>query len=303
MESPVVNAFSLPNGALYITTGLLARIENEAQLATVLGHELIHYMNRHVLQELRNQQNQQTTAAVVGLIFAVPTVGLSLKATQLWAISAVSGYSQELEVEADKATLQLIVTVNYDPREAPRVFEQLLAAQKEEGLKEPYHFVSHPKLQDRIDNNRELIRNDYTDVISRGRLYVGANEYLENVKNLLLDNAALDIDIDHFNSAQAAINKHLAVNPSSARAYYLLGNLYRKKPEGGPTMENALVNYLKAAQLPDPPAEVYREIGLLYRSKGDQGKANVAFQKYLSMKPDAVDALIIKSYVVETKSS
>jgi len=93
LRSPSVNAFILPNGAMYITAGLLARIKNEAQLATILSHELGHYMNRHALKESRNTQNKEKAASLMGLLLGG---GLGHEATQVWTMASTSGYSREL---------------------------------------------------------------------------------------------------------------------------------------------------------------------------------------------------------------
>ena len=65
---PRLNAFALPHGAIYVTTGLLAALETEDQLAAVLGHELTHIENRHQLREDRALRNRQITFATIGAI-------------------------------------------------------------------------------------------------------------------------------------------------------------------------------------------------------------------------------------------
>src|SRR5713101_6822538 len=64
-RDPTLNAFALPNGKVYIHTGLLSRVENEAQLSMILGHELTHVTNRHALMFNRDAQNKQFTAPAI----------------------------------------------------------------------------------------------------------------------------------------------------------------------------------------------------------------------------------------------
>src|SRR5919108_5485435 len=54
VRNPYLNAFTLPNGVIYVHTGILARMENEAQLATLLGHEMTHATHRHAIQAVRS---------------------------------------------------------------------------------------------------------------------------------------------------------------------------------------------------------------------------------------------------------
>ena len=66
-----LNAFALPHGTIYINTGLLARMDNEAQLATVFGHELTHFTHRHALKETRNAKNKTVFHESVSSLFVL----------------------------------------------------------------------------------------------------------------------------------------------------------------------------------------------------------------------------------------
>ncbi len=89
------NAFALPNGAIFLHTGILARMDNEAQLALLLGHEMTHTTNRHMANQVRGMKN-----------FDVLLLGNL----------AAAGYSRELETEADASGFKLLVNAGYDPR-------------------------------------------------------------------------------------------------------------------------------------------------------------------------------------------
>src|SRR2546426_1578591 len=67
LRDPTLNAFAMPNGRVYIHTGLLARLDNEAQLAMIVGHEMTHVTNRHALSFTRDAQNQQIPFTVVAV--------------------------------------------------------------------------------------------------------------------------------------------------------------------------------------------------------------------------------------------
>src|SRR5262245_23430426 len=70
-RDPTLNAFAMPNGHVYVHTGLLARVENEAQLATILGHELTHVTNRHALKFERDSQNKQIGLTALGIAASI----------------------------------------------------------------------------------------------------------------------------------------------------------------------------------------------------------------------------------------
>ena len=89
-DSTELNAFALPNGSIYFNIGLLARIENEAQLATILAHEAAHFIEKHSFRQRVSSKNY-AAFAVSGIPFS-----------RLVAVSSISGFSQDLEREADK---------------------------------------------------------------------------------------------------------------------------------------------------------------------------------------------------------
>ncbi len=169
VKYPFLNAFALPHGVIYIHTGILARMDNEAQLATILGHEIIHFTHRHTLKEMRDAQNKensilvlQTILSVAGTAFGVggQFAGLSDQTGAIWALASIRGYSRELENEADREGLRLMIKAGYDPEEAVKVFEHLQRELDEQKIKEPFFLGTHPRVQERINNYRGLLEKE-----------------------------------------------------------------------------------------------------------------------------------------------
>ncbi|MDP3123384.1 MAG: M48 family metallopeptidase, partial [Thiobacillus sp.] len=88
LNAQQINAFALPNGSIYVNAGLIARFENEAQLATVLAHEGAHFTHRHSLQQAERLRNTAAFALVVAML-GVPLVG------DIVVLSSMFGYSRE----------------------------------------------------------------------------------------------------------------------------------------------------------------------------------------------------------------
>lgn len=119
IEDPTINAAALPDGTLLINTGLLGAVDNEAQLAFVLSHEMAHVLQAHYKREI-----DETRASRVGLFVAgiaagafIGDVGVFL--AQVGVASVVNGHQRELENQADRLGLQNVIDHGYDPREAP----------------------------------------------------------------------------------------------------------------------------------------------------------------------------------------
>lgn len=160
VDAPDVNAFALPGGYIYVTRGILAYLNSEAELAAVLGHELGHVTARHSVQQLT-----AATAANIGAnilqIFVPQTRGaLGGNAINLLGGALLSGYGREHELEADRLGAEYLARTGYDPQAMVKVVgvlknQELFDAEvaKAEG-REPraYHglFASHPDNDTRL---------------------------------------------------------------------------------------------------------------------------------------------------------
>ena len=96
LKDPALNAFALPNGRIYVHTGIIAAAENEEQLAGLLAHEITHVLNRHAIKQMRSLTNKSALFSVVGIPIAIAGGNLGSILTQLATISSIFGYSQQL---------------------------------------------------------------------------------------------------------------------------------------------------------------------------------------------------------------
>ena len=125
LKGPQFDAFVLPDGHLYVNVGLLARFEDEAQLATVLAHEGVPGASPAWVPRTSSIKSATAFGLVVDMV-GIPLVGSVI------TLSSIFGYSRELESEADNVGFQRLVAAGYDTRQAPRTFEHLLEQVKTE---------------------------------------------------------------------------------------------------------------------------------------------------------------------------
>jgi beta-barrel assembly-enhancing protease len=312
LQNPLLNAFAMPNGTIYLHTGLLARMENEAQLAALLGHEITHATHRHSAKHFRDVQNKaaalsvlRMTTAGVGNVFG-GLGGLAGDFVNLLgtvgAVASIYGYSRDLEREADLEGFRRLINVGYDPTEASKLFGHLQRKLDEEkDTKEPFFFGTHPRLQERIDTYTELLRTQYPrEAAARGRLR-NAEPFLARTQRLLLDNAVLDLRIGRFNTAKVTIEKFLQQAPSNPRALYLLGEVLRQQATSEHTAQ--AVQAYKSAMTSDPEfADPYKGLGLLYYKHNQREWALPLFERYLTLAPEASERGYIDAYVRELKA-
>lgn len=296
IKNPHVNAFAYPNGLIFIHTGFLAKMENEAQLATVLAHEIAHVIHRHSIQGFRNLKN---TAAVFGTlqVVAAPAGIYGLAPIFLGAVAsmaAVSGHSKEMEREADKVGMDLLIKSGHDLREAVRLFERVEKYIEEEKINEPFFFGSHPRLQERRDSYAQLLEGR----VGHMKGETGIERFKERIGRLLLDSASMDLSMGRFGLAKAAIDKFLELEPRNAKARFYLGEFYRKRGEGSDT-EKAEQEFHIAVQYDASYPEPHRALGFIYLKRGLMDEARNEFEKYLSLVRDADDRQYIEKYLQE----
>jgi predicted Zn-dependent protease len=177
LDSSAINAFALPGGYIYITRGLLAYLNSEAELAAVLGHEIGHVTARHSVR-------QQSTAAVTGILGAVVATSTGVQGvdslTDMASTAIVRGYGRDHELEADRLGAEYLAKSGYDPNAMLEVvgilknqeaFETMVA--KKEGREaNVYHglFSTHPDNDARFQevvNAAQLHRSGTSSRINR----------------------------------------------------------------------------------------------------------------------------------------
>ena len=187
VDSTQVNAFALPGGYIYITRGMLAYLNSEAELAAVLGHEIGHVTARHSVR-------QQSTSAVTGILGAVLAASTGIQGadslTSLAGTAIVRGYGRDHELEADRLGAEYLARSGYDPEAMLKVVSVLknqeafeVAIAKKEG-RQPnvYHglFSTHPDNDARFHEVVNAAKKYKTD----GSPRIGRDSYLLRLDGL-----------------------------------------------------------------------------------------------------------------------
>jgi metalloendopeptidase OMA1, mitochondrial len=145
------NAFCLPGGKIVVYTGILPLTQNDAGLATVLGHEVAHATAEHVAERIEREHLTEIAAAIIaGGVAFTPNQFLRIEA--LLGVGATLPFSRKQESEADHIGLVYMARAGYDPRQALAFWKRMLRASKG---KEPPEFLSdHPSDAHRVDRIR-----------------------------------------------------------------------------------------------------------------------------------------------------
>ncbi len=281
VADPTLNAFAYPHGAIYVHTGLLSRLDNEAQLASVLGHEVVHTTHRHGLRTSRRVKN----ATAFHATFTVGTYGVGALLGGLGALASISGYSQELEREADLAGFALLVAAGYDPREAPKAFRRLQEEAIRTELKEPFFFGSHPRLAERIRNfDTQLARLPAERHIGDVR----TTEYARIMLPAFRLDAEAALRAGDLEQAEASAKRTLELAPGDPVARLHLAEARRRRADKDSL---ATARSELEALTRDAPelARAWRALGLVLQHLDETDAAARCFQRYLELAPDAPD--------------
>jgi len=158
VDDATINAFALPGGHIFIHRGLLNHLNNEAELAAVLGHEIGHVTARHAVRRYTQIQSYQMGMAITSIFVPIPQAIGNI--SKLLATSFISGFGREQELQADLLALKYAPKAGYDPHAVIALLSTLQRLEhirtlekKDAGEKSPeYHgaFATHPETSQRI---------------------------------------------------------------------------------------------------------------------------------------------------------
>jgi len=297
-KDTTVNAWVYPNGTVAVQTGLLTALENEAQLAAILGHEVAHFLNRHAFIQIKAKQKQSVIGKGLGVLataaVAAKTGQLNsglLDSGQIWTDLVTSGYSRKLETVADLQGLQLMTAAGYPPDQALPAFEAM-RIDDDDQVNVAKMWSSHPDIDKRKKNLSKQIKKNKASSNSEG---LDQKKYMSAVRLALLSNSQLQVERRLYDSAIENLKSFTSNIPEDARGHYLLGEALRKqKPESN--YDARISAYQSAIASNSNFAEPYRELGMAYRQQRKQQQAYEAFSQYLKLAPTAPDAPIINWY-------
>ncbi|NDC50314.1 MAG: M48 family peptidase [Burkholderiaceae bacterium] len=164
VKDPSINAFALPGGFIGFHTGLLITAETDSEVASVMGHEIGHVLQRHLARSLERQGTNSIIALagiVLGALAAASNPGAAaglITGGQALAIQNQLSYSRDAEREADRIGFQILQASGYDVNGAPAFFQRL---QKAYGIMDsgvPGYLRTHPLTTDRIADMQDRAR-------------------------------------------------------------------------------------------------------------------------------------------------
>jgi len=172
LNNKTVNAFALPGGYIFITKGMLEKLQTEAQLAGILAHETVHVVARHSSAAMSTQIG---TELLLSAVITEDTPSSVSTAANLTRQIVTLKYSRKDERQADMAGMDYMVKAGYDPYGMVETMQMLQREQKTRSIE---FFSTHPEPANRVTYLREKIQTKYP---APGGLKVGREDYQSRV--------------------------------------------------------------------------------------------------------------------------
>jgi len=226
VRDPQPNAFALPNGSIYVTTGLLSLMDNESQLAAIIAHELTHVMRRHTYQHNRSNRKKFLTMnimAAVGAYAPMGAVGAVIMVVTTVApfimVATMYGYSRELEREADLKGIDMMISAEYPPEEMIQVMKLLNKDIEGENIRLFYN--DHPSLDERIKYLSGYLGARADKVTPQMALNRERAAYFRNMEPVMRHNLQLSINSGRYRSAVYLAQRLVDFHPDSENLFWL----------------------------------------------------------------------------------
>ena len=247
VRDPQPNAFALPNGSIYVTTGLMTLIDNESQLAAILAHELTHVMRRHTYVHNRSNRKKFLTMNVMaaigayapgGIVGAVITVVTTV--APFIMIATIYGYSRDLEREADLKGIDMMITAEYAPEEMVNVMKLLNKDFEGENIRLFYN--DHPSLEERIKYLSGYLGARADRVTHQMELHRERAAYFRSVESVMRHDLQLAINAGRARSAVYFAQRLVDFHEDSENLFWLAEAYRTLGPRAAQLTEKEMTN-------------------------------------------------------------
>ena len=255
---------------------------------------MTHYLRRHTLQRWRDIRAK--TDALAFFQFATAVVGLGIVGivAQVATLGSIQSFNRDQERESDRVGFEMMAGAGYEPEEAPRIWDALVAEKEaSDRPKRSIFFASHPTSEERRESLAEMAAAYQTMAAELGR-----KRFVEMTAGFRGGWLRDDLRQRDFGAMQVVLDNLKKAGANLGELYYYQGELHRLRAETEEgDIYKALTAYKQAIDLGGAPPEVHCALGLIHWSAKRESEAKLAFEAYLSAAAEAPDRAMIEHYL------
>ncbi|MFT3807316.1 M48 family metalloprotease [Arenimonas sp.] len=296
VDMPWFNASMAPNGMMVVWTGALLRMQNEADLALVVGHEFGHYRERHTLQQWRKLKRSSAFLSTFGVLATGTGFGVAGMVANIAGIASMSKFSRDKEREADRIGLERMLALGYDPHSGVKLWDGMVREEEARDYGKPLPaFASHPQTRERRDDLKAA-----ADAAATTQNELGRERFLAATASFVEHWLENELTRRMYSTSVEAIGLLRTTAPAERSGLYsfYLGEAYRRRNKPG-DQDLADGLYAEAVGQAGAPPQAWREHGMALKADGDRKPAAAAFRRYLELEPQAQDRAFVERYLEE----
>jgi predicted Zn-dependent protease len=303
VNATYVNAYAFPGGSIAVTRGILLALENEAELAALLGHELGHVNARHTAEQMSKGKLANVLVSGVSIFAGTQSAALGQIASQVGMVGAgalLASYSRDNEREADALGLEYMAKTGYNPEGFVGLMDMLRSLSKHKPSAIELMFATHPMSDERYQNavktveteyrfeqKLPLYRERYMDKTAKLRAIKGAIEAMQKGESAMAKKK--------FNDAETHLKKALEQAPDDYAGLLMMSKCLlalKKNDQANQYAEKAKKVYPQEAQ-------AYHLSGFTKIRLKNFDAAHQDFNQYEKLLPGNPNTLFFKGYSLE----
>ncbi|MFQ5681675.1 MAG: M48 family metalloprotease [Candidatus Binatia bacterium] len=269
VEDSQVNAFAIPGGSIYVFSGLIERVTSTDELASVLGHEIIHVKAHHMAR--MSGPNVTSLLGILGFFLTASGSQAAGVLSQAVAATNQLSYTRKLEQEADAGGVKNMSAAGYDPNAALGFLNIIDQERTLNPVDVPPFLLTHPLSQERLNRMEAVIRSFRLE-----RPHLGRPDGIKRIQTMLV------LEKQDPEAVLEKLKKSYGQSPKSAESMHLFGLARYRKGDWGPAR-----NYYEQARRINPKCPgIDRDLGRLYTKTGEFRLAHAAFERSVKASPN-----------------
>ncbi|MBW3563456.1 MAG: M48 family metalloprotease [Acidobacteria bacterium] len=267
LDSPMLNAMALPGGYVYITRGMLERMNTEDELAGVLAHEIAHVTNRHAAQRISQAQLAQL-GLVAGAIIAGPEAAQQYgDLAQLGASLLFQRYSRQQETQSDLFGTAYMAEAGYNPHGAEQMLRTLDRLRDQEASSIDQYFQSHPDPAKRVgDVQRQIAEIDATGS-SISQRSMDRGPFISNLEGMITGRSTERVTVKN-NTVYEKTHGMVLSYPASWEAQAGFGGVFQlvnKNGQGSIQVDEIPLERIPTRNVQNALRQHFQQMGLKYQ--------------------------------------